>query len=71
VAAVRDLAAGIERPVLVGVDGGVTMANAAEIAGWGADVVVCGSAIYDGRDPAGNLDRMLATLSSTGGKESR
>jgi hypothetical protein len=25
--------------------------------------VVSGSAIYDGRDPAGNLDRMLAQLS--------
>ena len=63
VAAVRNLAAEAGRPVMVGVDGGVTMANAAEIAGWGADVVVSGSAIYDGRDPAGNLDRMLARLS--------
>ena len=65
VAAVRGLAAEAGRPVMVGVDGGVTMANAAEIAGWGADVVVSGSAIYDGRDPAGNLDRMLARLSMT------
>jgi ribulose-phosphate 3-epimerase len=65
IAAVRDLAAGIERPVLVGVDGGVTMANAAEIAGWDADVVVSGSAIYDGTDPAGNLGRMLEKLSMT------
>jgi hypothetical protein len=48
---------------MVGLDGGVTMANAAVIAGWGADLVVSGSAIYDGRDPAGNLDRMLAQLS--------
>jgi ribulose-phosphate 3-epimerase len=63
VAAVRTLAAELGRPVMVGVDGGVTMANAAGIAGWGADVVVSGSAIYDGRDPAGNLDRMLAQLS--------
>jgi len=63
VAAVRALAAELGRPVMVGVDGGVTMANAAGIAGWGADVVVSGSAIYDGRDPAGNLDRMLAQLS--------
>ena len=65
VAAVRDLAAELGRPVMIGVDGGVTMANAAEIAGWGADVVVSGSAIYDGHDPAGNLDRMLARLSMT------
>jgi pentose-5-phosphate-3-epimerase len=38
------------------------MANAAEMAGWGADVLVSGSAIYDGTDPAGNLDRMLTQL---------
>jgi ribulose-phosphate 3-epimerase len=65
VAAVRDLAAGLGRPILVGIDGGLTMANAAEIAGWGADVVVSGSAIYDGTDPAGNLERMLARLGMT------
>jgi ribulose-phosphate 3-epimerase len=65
VAAVRDLAASLGRPILVGIDGGVTMANATEIAGWGADVVVSGSAIYDGIDPAGNLDRMLTRLGTT------
>jgi ribulose-phosphate 3-epimerase len=65
VAAVRDLVADLSRAVLVGIDGGVTMANATEIAAWGADVVVSGSAIYDGTDPAGNLDRMLTRLSRT------
>jgi pentose-5-phosphate-3-epimerase len=47
---------------LVGVDGGVTVANAAEMASWGADIVVSGSAIYDGKDPAGNLHRLLGQL---------
>lgn len=61
-AAVRGLAAGLGRKILLGVDGGVTMANAAQVAGWGADVVVSGSAIYDGTDPPANLDRMLARL---------
>jgi ribulose-phosphate 3-epimerase len=65
VAAVRDLVADLSRAILVGIDGGVTMANATEIAGWGADVVVSGSAIYDGIDPAGNLDRMLTRLGMT------
>ena len=65
VAAVRDLVADLSRAVLVGIDGGVTMANAAEMASWGADVVVSGSAIYDGTDPAGNLDRMLTRLGMT------
>ena len=62
VAAVRALAAAARAAVLVGVDGGVTLANAAQVAGWGADVIVSGSAIYDGRDPAGNLTRMLGQL---------
>ena len=62
VAAVRELAAGLGADVLVGVDGGVTLANAAEIAGWDIDVIVSGSAIYDGRDPAGNLRRLLDQL---------
>jgi pentose-5-phosphate-3-epimerase len=34
-----------------------------EEAGWGADVVVSGSAIYDRKDPAGNLDLMIKQLS--------
>lgn len=62
--AVRELAAGQGRALQVGVDGGVTLANAAEIAGWGVDVIVSGSAIYDGSNPAGNLSRMLDQLRS-------
>lgn len=59
VRAVRDLAAGCGADVLVGVDGGVTIGNAAEIAGWGPDVIVSGSAIFDGADPSGNLDLLI------------
>jgi ribulose-phosphate 3-epimerase len=62
VAAVRELVAAADHPVLVGVDGGVTLRNASQVAGWGADLVVSGSAIFDGRDPAGNLTAMLAAL---------
>jgi ribulose-phosphate 3-epimerase len=64
VAAVRELAGANGHHVEIGVDGGVTLDNAAEIAGWGADVVVSGSAIYDGKDPAGNLARIRAALSA-------
>lgn len=65
VAAVRALVAGADHPVLVGVDGGVTLRNAAQVASWGADLVVSGSAIFDGRDPAGNLSAMLTALGGT------
>jgi ribulose-phosphate 3-epimerase len=66
VLAVRDLARRSGAEVLVGVDGGVTIGNAAEVASWGADVIVSGSAIYDrvkGLDPARNLDLMIRQLS--------
>ena len=60
--AVRELAASCGTDVLVGVDGGVTVANAAEIAGWGPDVIVSGSAIFDRRSPARNLEEMTQAL---------
>lgn len=62
---VRELAARAGADVLVGVDGGVTIGNAAEIASWGIDVIVTGSAIFDrvkGFDPARNLDLLSRQL---------
>jgi ribulose-phosphate 3-epimerase len=59
---VRELARRAGTGVLVGVDGGVTIANAAEVASWGIDVIVSGSAIFDGIDPAGNLDLLTRQL---------
>jgi len=67
ISAVRELAAGLGITLQVGVDGGVTIANAAEVASWGPDVIVSGSAIYDGKDPAGNLGRLLEQLNPTPG----
>jgi ribulose-phosphate 3-epimerase len=62
IAAARELVQTAGRPILVGVDGGVTLRNAAEVATWGADLVVSGSAIFDGRDAAANLTAMLTAL---------
>jgi ribulose-phosphate 3-epimerase len=69
IAAAREITLGAGRDILVGVDGGVTLRNIAEVASWGADLVVSGSAIFDGRDAPGNLAAMLAAVSSqpTGG----
>lgn len=61
--AVRDMAEQHGVQVLVGVDGGVTIGNAAEIASWGVDVIVSGSAIFDRVDPARNLDLLTRELS--------
>jgi ribulose-phosphate 3-epimerase len=64
VAAAREIAGTAPHRVLVGVDGGVSLVNAGEVAGWGADIVVSGSAIFDGKDAAGNLAAMLAALAA-------
>lgn len=66
---VRELALGHGAEVLVGVDGGVTIGNAAEVAGWGADVVVSGSAIFNRADSAQNLDLLMHELLTGVSKE--
>lgn len=65
VAAAREICQAADHPVVVGIDGGVTLANAAEVAQWGADIVVSGSAIFDGKDATGNLAAMLAALGAS------
>jgi ribulose-phosphate 3-epimerase len=68
IAAVRAMIAEVDAAVMVGVDGGVTLANAAEVASWGPDVVVSGSAIFNGGDAAANLDLLLDQLQATPGR---
>ncbi len=59
VARVRELIAASGRSVLLGIDGGVTKANVAEVAGLGPDVVVTGSAIFDGTADVESNARMM------------
>jgi ribulose-phosphate 3-epimerase len=56
---VKDMAARLKRSVLIGVDGGVTRDNIGQVARMGADIIVTGSAVFDGQDPAGNARFML------------
>ncbi len=62
IARVRELVARSGRPMLVGVDGGITRTNVAAAVRAGADLVVTGSAVFDGRAPAENLRGMLQAL---------
>jgi ribulose-phosphate 3-epimerase len=48
------------RPILLGVDGGVTRDNIGHVASLGADVIVSGSAIFDGTP--GAADRAASML---------
>jgi ribulose-phosphate 3-epimerase len=48
-----------ERNILIGLDGGVTLDNIAEVANLRPDIIVTGSAVFDGKNPAQNIRRML------------
>jgi len=54
----RELIARSGRDVRLAVDGGVTRDNVADIAALGVDVIVAGSAVFDGGDAKANLGKM-------------
>jgi ribulose-phosphate 3-epimerase len=59
--AVRRLVAASGREILLAVDGGITKANIGQLAGRGVDMVVTGSAVFEG-DLADNIDTMTRAL---------
>jgi ribulose-phosphate 3-epimerase len=50
--------------VLIGVDGGITRNNVGEVAKLGPDLIVAGSAVFDGKDPLGNARSMLEAVAA-------
>jgi ribulose-phosphate 3-epimerase len=50
--------------VALAVDGGVTRDNVAKIAAMGVDVIVAGSAVFDGGDAEANLEELKAGVGS-------
>jgi ribulose-phosphate 3-epimerase len=62
VAAVRDLVDRNKSSVMVGVDGGVTRDNIRSIAAMGVDLIVAGSAVFDGGDAIANLRQLRAGM---------
>lgn len=68
VAEARRLIAASGRPIALGIDGGVTRDNIGTVADLGADVIVSGSAIFDGSPAvAANAEQMLALLRGRAG----
>jgi len=55
------------RDILVGIDGGITQVNIAEVAALGPDIIVAGSAVFKGDDPGANA-RALADAARRGGQ---
>jgi len=53
------------REIVLAVDGGITRANAEHVASLGVDLIVTGSAVYDGVAPADNARAMLGAVRGT------
>jgi ribulose-phosphate 3-epimerase len=52
----------LKKDSLVFVDGAIKKDNIAQVARMGPDVIVTGSAVFDGKDPLGNAEFMLNSL---------
>lgn len=52
----------IKEDILIFVDGGIKKDNLAEVSAMGPNVIVSGSAVFDGKDPAGNVKFMMETV---------
>ncbi len=50
------------RDVLIGVDGGIKKGNIDEVAALGVDIIVTGSAVFDGKTPLENAQYMIETV---------
>ena len=59
---VKGMVAEAERDILVCVDGGVTRDNITDLANAEVDIVVTGSAVFDGKNPVENVEFMLDNL---------
>jgi ribulose-phosphate 3-epimerase len=64
----RALIAGASHPIALAVDGGVTRANIEAVAKTGADLVVTGSAVFDGKAAAANAAFMLEAVKRSTGR---
>ena len=64
IARVKKMIAECGRESLLGVDGGITRANAAEAAKTGVDLIVTGSAVFDGKAAEENARFMLSSVKS-------
>jgi ribulose-phosphate 3-epimerase len=64
IAQVQRMIAASGRNIILGVDGGITKENIAQIAATGADLIVTGSAVFDGKTPEANARFMLEAVAA-------
>ena len=58
----RQMIGDAKKDVLVGVDGGVTRSNIADVARMDVDIIVTGSAVFDGKTPLKNAKFMISAV---------
>jgi len=58
----RQIISNSNRDLLVGVDGGITRDNIADVARMGTNIIVTGSAVFDGKTPLENAKFMVSEV---------
>ncbi len=64
----RQMLSDAKKDILVGVDGGITRDNIAEVARMDVDIIVTGSAVFDGKTPLKNAKFMIDAVNDTARK---
>ena len=68
IARVQRMIADSGKNIILGADGGITKENIREIAATGVDVIVAGSAVFDGKTPEANARFMLEAVAGVANK---
>ena len=61
----RQMVREAKKDILLGIDGGITRNNIADVAGMEPDIIVTGSAVFDGKTPLQNAKFMRNALRSS------
>jgi ribulose-phosphate 3-epimerase len=64
----RQMLSEANKDILIGVDGGITCDNIADVARMGVDIIVTGSAVFDGKTPLENAKFMISAVNDAAGK---
>ena len=69
IARVQRMIAESGKDIILCADGGITKDNIAAVAATGVDVIVAGSAVFDGKTPEANARFMLETVATVGRRQ--
>jgi len=61
---VRQMLSDAKKEILIGVDGGITRDNIKDVAGMDVDIIVTGSAVFDGKTPLENAKFMINAVNN-------